>query len=88
MDTALCGDCRDFVQCYHGNFTNGQNDERSIAKVLDATDTGCRLCQAIVNRFGLLQPDLLSLAKANDQRATFHMFPRPYGNSNIHSSED
>lgn len=76
------------MQCYHSKFTDGQNDERSISKVLDATDTGCRLCQAIVSRFGSLQPDLLILAKANDQRATFHMFPQPYGRTNFHRSED
>jgi hypothetical protein len=88
MDTALCGDCRDFMKRYHSKFTDGENDERSISKVLDATVTGCRLCQAVVSRFGSLQPDLLILAKANDQRATFHMFPQPYWRTNMHGKED
>jgi hypothetical protein len=89
MSTVLCRDCRDFVQCYHDNFgMNGHNSMRSIAKILDAMDAGCRLCQAIVDRFGLLQPDLLMVAKARNEWAMFHMFPEPYANSNISSAED
>src|ERR1700760_4002913 len=89
METALCGECRDFLQSYHStSVAESYNEERSIAIILDAINSGCRLCQAIVTRLKSVLPDLLPLAKANSERATFYMFPEPYGNSNMNSPED
>ncbi|WAO92641.1 HET domain-containing protein [Fusarium falciforme] len=88
MDTTVCEDCGDFVRRNYAEVFGSADDKRLVAKVLGAAETGCRLCQAIVNKFKSLQPDLLLVAHANGQRATFHWFARPYGNSNIISPED
>lgn len=67
---------------------DGQTAERSVVELLAAADANCRLCQVVIRRFGSLQQDLLSLAKANGERVIFKVFARPYGNSNVNSPED
>lgn len=92
MKAALCEDCRDFLQSNHNDkrrrFKDSREYERSVAKVLGAAGTGCRLCEAIVNKFRSLQSGLLSLAQTNGQSATFRLLIKPYYNTNLQWEED
>lgn len=92
MKAALCEDCRDFLQSNHDDkwrcFMDSPEYERSVAKVLRAADVGCRLCEAIVNKFRSLQSELLSLAQSHGQPVTFRLLIRPYENTNLPWEED
>ncbi|KAK6843408.1 hypothetical protein PG987_004268 [Apiospora arundinis] len=92
MNIKLCEDCRNFVQCNYnsdlGIIESGPNDERSVATIWRAIETGCRLCKAVVYKFELIKPGLLLSAKASNQRVAFNSLIRSYGNSTMDSPED
>lgn len=91
VKAALCEDCRDFLQSNHDDkwrrFMDSPGYERSVAKVIRAVDVGCRLCEAIINKFKSLQPELVSLAQTNGQPVTFRLLIRPYDNTTLQGEE-
>jgi hypothetical protein len=44
--------------------------ERSVVRVIETVDAGCRLCEAITHKFRSLQPDLLSLLRSVEPEAS------------------
>ncbi|KAI8632539.1 heterokaryon incompatibility protein-domain-containing protein [Xylariaceae sp. FL1651] len=92
MEAALCEDCRDLLQSNHNDklrrFMDSPEHERPVAKVLGAASAGCRLCEAIVNKFRSRQSELLSFAQTNGQPVTFQLIIRKYWNTNLQWEED
>lgn len=92
MKVALCGNCKDFLQSNHNaklrRLEDSREYERSASIILEAADSGCRLCETTVRKFRSLQSDLLSPSQTNDQPVRFQLLIRPYWNTNCQSPEE
>lgn len=89
---ALCGECEEFLRSNHNaewrRFMDSPDNERSAAKVVEAADVGCRLCEAVVRKFKSLVSDPLSLAQTTVQPVTFRLLIRPHENTTLQWEED